>query len=373
MYPNLEPILDRLEDKKGQFIGECRRVIEWEVSSRGRSCLAIREIGVRVHFPAPDNYLKVVWSFRSNEYYHGHELESILTEPISNAVYSQYSEFLQEHRADIEEEVKRQIADSVDWSSVLEKMLFEKLHDKGIQKIRHRAVESFVHGSQAAFHSQLAQTTTAATSDAVTTGVGTAVGASIAHALSVAISHAIAIALVHVLLSVAFGAQDCGRPLAGAIVTAVLVHLVASKVTAGAASVILGPAAWLISGSIVIYKIITIPEKLGKELGDAMADMLQGEFRPWTETALKKCFKRMADPKEILQGIVMAEIDSYLPKILSEVEDMPNSPPLGYEDVGKDVENIVGYGEKGINQVIKSTITEDLHLMTLLDQLFANW
>ena len=354
MHVNLEPIIDCLDEKKGVFISQCRRDIENYVSSQGKSSLAIREVGYRTHFPAPDSYVKVLWKFRQGDLYHGHQLESVLSEPISNLVVRNFNSFLDDHKPDIEYQLKQQVADSVDITSALEKILYQELQKQGIKRVRHHAVDAFVTGCQSAFHSQLAQTSSATVSHAATTTVGTAVGTAIAHALSVAVVHAISTALVHLAHSVAFKAllKTIVLHSVGAIVTAVLVKMLAAHMTAASAGAILGPAVWVIGGGYVFYKIMTIPETLGEKLGEALADEMRGEFRPWTQQALEACFEKMTDPGEMLKSVAKAEMVSFLPDIVSEVVDVPVEPPA-YEDVHKDVKKIVGYGEKGAGKVLE--------------------
>lgn len=354
MYVDLEPIVDCLDSKKDDFIIKCRRDVENYVTSRGRGSLAITEVGVRTHYAAPDNYLKVLWKFRKSELYHGHRLESVLSEPISALVVKNYNDFLQDHKPDIEAQLKQQVADSVDITSILEKIVYEELRKQGVKHVRHQAADAFVSGCQAAFHSQLAQTTGASVSHAVTATVGTAVGASIAHALSVAIAHAVATAVVHLAHSVAFKAlmKTVIAHSVGAIVTAVLVHMVAGHMTAASAGAVLGPLVWVAGATYVFYKIITIPETLGEELGQALANDMRGQFRPWTEKALEACFEKIADPEEMLKSVIKGEIDTFFPDVLSEVADVPSEPPA-YEDVQKDVKELVGYGEKGAMKLKK--------------------
>ncbi|MCJ1436280.1 hypothetical protein MMC27_005658 [Xylographa pallens] len=354
MYVDLEPIVDCLDDKKDEFIAECRRDIENYVTIRGRASLAITEVGVRTHYAAPDNYLKVLWKFRKGELYNGHRLESVLSEPISALVVKNYNSFLQDHKPDIEAQLKQQVADSVDITSILEKIMYDELRKQGVKHIRHQAVDAFISGCQATFHSQLGQTTGASVSHAVSATVGTAVGTSIAHALSVAIAHAIATAMVHLAHSVAFKAvlSTIIVHSVGAIVTAVLVKMIAAHMTAASAGAFLGPLVWVAGGAYIFYKIVTIPDTLGEELGEALADDMRGNFRPWTEKALEACFENLADPEEMLKTVVKGEIDTFMPDVLSEVVDVPSQPP-DYNDVEKDVKKLVGYGEKGAKKLQK--------------------
>ncbi|CAF9939315.1 MAG: hypothetical protein HETSPECPRED_001547 [Heterodermia speciosa] len=354
MHVDLESIIDCLDNKKDAFISKCRQDIESDVTSRGRGSLAIREVGVRTHYAAPDSYLKVLWKFRKGELYHGHRLESVLSEPISALVVKNYNGFLEDHKPDIEAQLKQQIADSIDISSLLEKILYEELRKQGVKQVRHQAASAFVNGCESAFHTQLAQTTGGAVSHAVSTTVGTTVGASIAHALSVAIAHAIATAMVHLAHSVAFKAvlKAIIVHSVGAIVTAVLVKMIAAHMTAASAGALLGPIVWVAGGTYVLIKILTIPDTLGEELGEALADDMRGKFRPWTEKALEACFEKMADPEELLKSVVKGEIDTFLPDVLGEMADV-QSEPHAYEEVQKDVKKLVGYGEKGAKKLEK--------------------
>ena len=61
MYIDIKSIVDCLDGKKEDSIAQCRREIEDYVESQGSASLAIEEVGVRTHYPAPDSYLKVLW------------------------------------------------------------------------------------------------------------------------------------------------------------------------------------------------------------------------------------------------------------------------------------------------------------------------
>lgn len=354
MHVELKPIIDRLDDQKDSFIAQSQCDIENYVRSEGRAALAITEVGVRTHYAAPDNYLKVLWKFRNGDLYHGHRLESVLSEPISALVVKNYNTFLTDHQPDIEAELKQQVADHVDVAATLEKILYAELRKQGVKQIRHQAAHVFIHSCQTAFHAQLSQTTGAAVSHAVTTTVGTTVGTAIAHALAVAVAHAIATAMIHLAHSVAFKAvlKTIIVHSVGAIVTAVLVKMIAAHMTAASAGACLGPLVWVAGGAYIFYKIITIPDTLGEELGEALADDMRGKFRPWTEKALDACFAAMADPEELLKSVVKAEIDSVLPDLVSEMADRSGPPPV-YDDVHGDVKKLVGYGEKGVTKLQK--------------------
>ena len=144
MHVHLEPIIDCLDDKKDDFVNKCRRDIENYVTSRGRASLANTEVGVRTHYAAPDNYLKVLWKFRKAELYKGHRLESVVSEPISVPVVKDYNDFLQDYKSDIEAELKQQVADSIDIISMLEKIMYDELRKQRVKHVRHQATDTFV-------------------------------------------------------------------------------------------------------------------------------------------------------------------------------------------------------------------------------------
>lgn len=354
MYIDIEPIVDSLDDKKWEFIAQCRRDIEAEVASRGRRCLSIREVGVRVHAPALDNYMKVLWKFYRRETYHGHQLESVLADPISELVANNYSQFLEDNKPDIEAQLKKAVIEHLDISSALEEILHDELKKRGIKHIQHEAADAFVSACSIAIHSQVMTTASTTISSAVTNSVGTAVGASIAHALAVALHHAIAAAIVHVAHSAAIKIvlKTAIAHCVGAIVTAVVVKMVATHMATASVGAFLGPLAWGIGGSIVFYKIMTIPETLGEKLGDALAANLGGDFRDWTEKAVQSYVDQLQDPEKLLEEVIKSEMDNFLPDIVTEVVgDVPKYAP--YDDLEKESKKVVGYAGKGVKKVAK--------------------
>ena len=347
MYVDIQSIVDCLEDKKYNFIAKCQTDTENYVTGLGRESLAIEEIGGRTHYAAPDDYLKVLWKFKNGKLYNGHRLESVLSGPLSDLVVRNYNAFLEDHQPEIEAQLKEQVVRSVNVTSALKEVLYDELQKRGVKHIRHQAVDAFIHGCQTTFHSQLGQTAGTTVTHLVGTTVGTTVGASIAHALSIAVVHATANAIGHVAHSVALKAvfKTVVGHSVGSLVTAVLIKLIAAKMAAATAGAALGPLVWVAGGAYLFYKIATIPETLGEKLGEALADLLRGQFRPWTEKALEACFEKLADPEEMLKAVVKEEMDRFLPGVLSEVVDAP-SKPSDYEDVQKDIKKLVGYGEK---------------------------
>ena len=251
MYVDIESIVDCLDDKKYDFITKCRTDIENHVASLGRESLAIKEIGGRTHYAAHDNYLKVLWKFKSGKLYKGNRLESVLTGPLSDLVVKNYKKFLEDHQPDIEAQLKQQVVRSLDIKSALKEILYDELQKRGIKHIRHQAVDAFIHGCQATFHSQLGQITSTTVTHLVGTTVGTTVGSSIAHALSIAIVHAIANAIGHVAHSAAFKIvlKTIVGHSVGSIVTVVLMNMIATKMTAATASASLGPVVWVAGGA----------------------------------------------------------------------------------------------------------------------------
>lgn len=351
MHINLAPIVNRLDGKKEEFISKCRDDIERYVTAQERGALAIREIGVRVHYAAPDNYMKVLYKFCKRETYHNHELESVLSDPISELVVKNYKSFLDRHKAVMVEQVKQQVADTVNVAGALEQILADEVRKQGVKQVRHQAVELFVNTCQAAFHSHLASATSATVTHAVTVTVGatvgTTVGSSIAHALNVAIVHATSMALAHVGHSVAVKAvlHTVIAHSVGAIVTAVLVKMAVGHVTAASAGACLGPAVWLIGGSFVFYKILTIPDKLGRELGKALADDMRGNFRSLTVKTLAACFADLFDPEQLLKSVVGEQMDELMPAIIADIRDDDFVLPTEYAPVEKDIKWLVEHGE----------------------------
>ena len=297
-----------------------------------------------------------MYKLYKGESYHGHELEKMLNTSISSLVVENYNAFLSEHKADIEAQLRAQVAASVDVAAAVEQILCQELEKQGLKHVRNHAANAFVSGCQAAFHAQLAQTTGASVSHAVTTTVGTTVGASIMHALAVAVAHAVGAALIKLAHSVAFKAmlkdshpalgrrhrhgragQDSGVAFRGRVARrrdrpARLgrrrgVHFLESCYHSGHAG-----------------------REAGQCAGRAHARGVPAVDRKGAGEVPGACAGSGKDAR----GRVKAGIDSFLPNNLSEVADSP-SPPPAYEDVEKDVMKLVDYDEKGVKKLqIKS-------------------
>jgi len=353
MYVDLNEIVDKLDDKKGNFIAKCERDIEHAVSSRGKNCLAIKEIGVRTHYPAPDNYIKVLWKFTRNETYHGHCLESVLSEPISELVQKNFSDFLAENRPDIEAQLKQAVLRKLDVGSAIQEIVLDELRKRGVKHVKKEVVDAFVDSCQTAVHSQLGQATSAAVSHSLGTAMSTTVGAAIAKALWVAFGHAISAAVVHATHSVAFKAllKTVIAHSVGAIVTVIVAKMAASKFAAASAGAFLGPLAWAAGGAFVLYKILTIPETLGEKLAEAIGSQMRGDFKEWTEKVLQEYVDNLTNPNELMKSVVKTEIDGHMPDIIGDM--VGGQTGTDYDDLEKKAGKLVGYGAKGANSYAK--------------------
>jgi hypothetical protein len=219
---------------------------------------------------------------------------------------------------------------------------------KKLTEACHEAMQSHV-SSVATTHATIAvhDTSVNTIQSTMHAALGSTLAASIAHNVALMLAHAFHTEIVKFLASAAFHKllmTAIGHSIY-VLVTTLMVKLLATTVGVTAGSAWLGPAAWAVGGTYVLYRILTIPDKLGESLGKAVEDDLQGKFRPWTETAMKKFLKESFDVEKLLETVVKGELDQTEASYLEEKFGLDDTDQ-DTKDLEKDVDYISGKGKK---------------------------
>jgi hypothetical protein len=107
-------LIERLSTEKGAIIAKYGQDVEVMVENYGKIPVALR-VGDTLYDPSHMAYIPVVtrFAFSDTKTYHELPIRSYVAQPVSNKVVELYSQFLDQHQADIqlkfEEELKKNI------------------------------------------------------------------------------------------------------------------------------------------------------------------------------------------------------------------------------------------------------------------------
>ncbi|KAH7136549.1 hypothetical protein EDB81DRAFT_762211 [Dactylonectria macrodidyma] len=252
-----------------------------------------------------------------------------------------YKEFIAENQKDIEAEFSKALSNNVDFQKTISKIIADEISKRGGKVVRHQISDLVSQALHSSVASQI--------SNSAATSIGSGVGASIIHALVPALSH-----VWHIAIAKAVGTVVMTKILA--LVGSIIAHSVATMVGAAmvvafahamgsaAASSLLGPAAWLIGGSYALYKILTLPKTLGKKLGVAVQDQLNGNFKNWAGNAFDKAFKELLNPTLWSKGLINDMADEGIFDAIDEKFDHP---------LGGDPDSTYKHGAKVVHKGVE--------------------
>ena len=324
----LRALIDKLAELKVPFLDEVEAKVKSRVTNTSQRELAsvIEKDGYSVgndrkHSPAPDCYVLVFGCFIAKKTYHGHDLDSALSEPLAHIVSECYRKFIVEQQIQIAEHFLKKIVDDHVLRNTVLGYAADELLRKGVNKGRNKIVATLSHSfmahaahthvALAIHHGVMVATYHAAVTVGATAGtaavtllaawilkaIATHVGVTMAKVLHGQALHGLAAVLSHKI-----GMAAC----AGVIVNLLVTHLGA----AGATTVVHVSVPPLAAFALwIIYK--RIPESMGKRVAKGVRDELSGEFRSLTETILrdlaKDIFSMDALGKAIANGIFKME------------------------------------------------------------------
>ncbi|KAK9444142.1 uncharacterized protein VB005_01888 [Metarhizium brunneum] len=303
-----DDLLEHLADQKPQFVDDaCSKVYFYIVCQHRRVCLAIVEKDAygagqdRIHRPGVDSYLKVLTYFCLKKDYHGHALDSALSEPVVNIICESYADLMDQNSLQVKDYLYKKISGD---RMVLEKtmaIVMEKLGAKGLRLgqeklaglVHHAISQTVVHAA----HTKLG----ASVSHGAVVVAGSAAGQFLAKMLMQAIMHHINYIMTHIMSSVAVKAtvKAVAKKLLLVSVTGVVVKSLAAKFGITSAASAFHVIGWTVLGGYLAYKAFGLPEEMAEKVSDGVRDTLNDNYRPCLEQICDDLAKSALDPEKL--------------------------------------------------------------------------
>lgn len=310
----MEETLESLESRKTAFLDTVEIDIYNYIVGTGRQCIAIVQLSrdniIRCTW-RPDldddlgHYCKVLYKFVRKQPYKGSDLDSALTEPISNLVEAHYQSFYTQESDAISQgvlvELTRDEAKLQNMADMVADIAMKNLSKQARKQIAHLVVEHVKQSiSQGTLHT---------------------IGQNISHVASTAAGTQIAVIIAHMLVKLLAThiCQIVAKLLASAMIKNVIMLLVKKFVVVAVLGAVVKFLAIHVSiavgGSSVMfivlplliayigYKVATFPEKIGEEVSHSVRAKLAEKFTSINKGVLEKVLEVVFEGDKLVKVI----------------------------------------------------------------------
>lgn len=311
----MDEVLSSLNKRKTTFLDDVESDVRIYIESRGKQCIAVVEKNPitgdnlrtwEVHLDEDlGHFCKVLYKFVRRQQYQGHELDSAMTEPISNLVETAYQDFYESESEAISSGMLVMLA--ADESKLTSFM--GRISDIALEQFSAQVKERVVHMVVDQVKESVSQGTLHSVGQHVghlaATTAGTQVAAIVAHLLlkllAANIGHIVAKLLASTVLKKLLAILI--KKFVLAAVTATVLQFLATHVgVAVGGSTIM----WIVMPLLMAYigfKIATFPEELGKKVSEKIRQELESRFESTNKTILEKIFESVFGGNELVQVI----------------------------------------------------------------------
>ncbi|KAF3915214.1 hypothetical protein ABW20_dc0108120 [Dactylellina cionopaga] len=282
--------------------------------------------------------------------YKGHELDSVLTEPVVDIVCTCYCELVERNSDQIKAYLNEKIAGNKIVLQEVLKIVMGELSSRGLKvtqtHLAHLIHEAASQAAQNAAHSQLGITI----GHGVAVAAGTTAGQMLAGMLVKAIAHHITTVASHTagktLITVL--TKAAAKKIAIVAITGVVVNILATKFDVASAATALHAIGWVFLGGYLSIKLIGLPEEMAEKVADGVRDTLNDTYQSCLTGILDKLAKSAQDPKEIAVLVLSQVTDSDMEEFQRNIEgvnlDVSDPKFLQLEkDAHKEVESVWGW------------------------------
>jgi hypothetical protein len=315
----MDDVLALLNQRKENFLDDVETDVKIYIKSTGKQCIAMVEkasdSGIilktwEVHLNDDlGDFCKVLYKFVRKEQYHGHDLDSALTEPIVNLVETAYQDFYQSESEAISMGMLVMLAaDEVNLCSFIDRIADIALQQFSKQ-VRKQVVHMLMHQIKESVNQGTLNSVGQHAGHLAVTTAGTQVATIVAHLLlkllAANIAHVVAKLLASAFLKKVLAILIKKFVLA-AVTTAVVQFLATHIGAAVGGSTIM----WIVMPVLVAYigrQIAKFPETLSVKVSASIRKELDGRFEPTNQTILEKVFHTIFGGNELVQAIAMDE------------------------------------------------------------------
>lgn len=315
----MDEVLSILNKRKEAFLNCVESDVRNYIESTGKQCIAVVEKAPnggailktwQVHLDDDlGDFCKVLYKFVRKQQYNGHDLDSALTEPISNLVETAYQEFYKSESEAISSGMLVMLAaDELKLVSFVDRITDIALEQFSNQ-VKKQVVHLVVHQVKESVNQGTLHSVGHHIGHLAATTAGTQVAVIVAHLLlkllAANIGHAVAKLLASSFLKKVLAILIKKFVLA-AVTTAVLQFLAAHVGVAVGGSTIMWIVMPLLIGYIG-YQIATFPKKLGEKVSKNIREELESKFESTNKTVLEKIFESVFGGNDLVQAIAKDE------------------------------------------------------------------
>lgn len=314
----MDDTVHALNKRKTAFLNGIEVAVNNYIVSRGRQCIAVVEKDangqVRCTWRCDldddlGHFCKVLYKFTRRQQYKGHDLDSALTEPITNLVQDRYNEVYESES----EAISSGMLTALATDDVKLKDFLDRIADIALSKCSKRVKQHVVHMVADQIRESVQQGTLHTIGQQIShitaTTASTQVAAVITHMLIKLLAANIGHIIAH-LLAMGFIQKMlmliAKKIIVGAVLSAIL-HFLAVQVGAAVGST---SVMWILApmlAAYIGYKVMTFPEKIGKEVSKSVRKELAENFESINRTMLEKIFARVFEGNELVNTIVQDE------------------------------------------------------------------
>ncbi|KAF3921862.1 hypothetical protein AA313_de0208651 [Arthrobotrys entomopaga] len=348
-----ESTIDYLVTQKPAFVSACRsRVYNYIERQDRRYLVQIVEKNAygpnrhRTHHVGIDSYIAVLACFCTEETYNGHDLDSVLTEPIVDIVCNCYCELVNKNSDHINRYLKQKITENEIVLQETLKIVMKELSAKGLKftqgHLAHLIHEIVTDTTHSAAQSQLGITI----GHSITAAAGTTAGQILVKLLFKAIAHHVVTITAHITSNtvVTMAAKAAAKKVVMATVTGAVVNMLATKFGIASAATALHVIGWAILGGYLSIKLINLPEDMAEKVSDGVQNTLNNTYRSCITEILDSLAKSAMDPEKLANLVISELKDSDFKDLQRRIEGSGvdlSDPKLS--QLEKDAKTMVGY------------------------------
>ncbi len=251
------------------------------------------------------DFCKVLYKFVRKEQYHGHDLDSALTEPIANMVETAYQDFYSSESEAISRGMLVMLAaDELYLCSFIDRIADIALHQFSNQ-VRKQVVHMIIHQIEESVKQGTLHSVGQHVGHLAVTTTGTQVTTIVAHLLlkllAANIAHLVAKILASALLKKILAVLV--KKFVLAAVTTVVVQFLATHVgvAVGGSTIMFIVMPLLIA--YIGYQIAKFPETLSEKVSKKIREELESKFESTNKTILEKIFRAVFSGSDLVQAI----------------------------------------------------------------------
>lgn len=268
----------------------------------------------RKHEPGIDSYIKVFGCFVAKTDYHGHGLDSALSEPVAKMASDCYATFISSRQAEIAEFFLKRVVDNQVLRTTMLEFAAEEVLKKGlVNKGRNHIVAVLSHSLAAhASHTHIGLViqhgvlvATHHVAAVVGSTAGTAAGTLLAALIIKAVASHMGVTMTDVLHNGALHGLTVvlSHKVGMAACAGVAVNFLATHIGTAGAAVVAHSLITPVAAGVLFFTLKRLPKSMGKKVGEGVKEKLAGEFRSMTSSVLSGLVKEVFNVEALGKAI----------------------------------------------------------------------